>query len=308
MDALIIVVPVLFMLGLGVLCRRIKVLSQAGVGDLKQLVMKIMLPVAIFQALGSASYTVDTVIVIAVMLCAILVSFGLGYAIRYLMRPPYRKYIPFLVSIYEGGMIGYPLYTSLCGAENLSHIALLDVACLLFGFGVYMGLLQQAETGQRAKIKELALSALKNPTFIATVLGIAAGATGLLQWLLDSGAGGLYLAVQNIITVGMSALILLVVGYDLDFSLGLVLPCLKAIAFRIVVQSALAAAVIAVFHALFGENVLLSLAVIMLMASPAPFSMQSYLRTEEGSHFVSTFNSLYCIVTVIVYIIIACLI
>lgn len=106
----------------------------------------------------------------------------------------------------------------------------------------------------------------------------------------------------------MSALILLVVGYDLDFSLGLVLPCLKAIAFRIVVQSALAAAVIAVFHALFGENVLLSLAVIMLMASPAPFSMQSYLRTEEGSHFVSTFNSLYCIVTVIVYIIIACLI
>ena len=212
--------------------------------------------------------TVDTVVVIAVMLCAILVSFGLGYAIRYLVRPPYRKYIPFLVSIYEGGMIGYPLYTSLCGVENLSHIALLDVACLLFGFGVYMGLLQQAETGQRAKIKELALSALKNPTFIATVLGIAAGATGLLQWLLDSGAGGLYLAVQNIITVGMSALILLVVGYDLDFSLGLVLPCLKAIAFRIVVQSALAAAVIAVFHALFGENVLLSLAVIMLMASP----------------------------------------
>ena len=42
----------------------------------------------------------------------------------------YRKYLPFMVSVYEGGSMAYPLYTSLCGAENLSQIAVLDIAGL----------------------------------------------------------------------------------------------------------------------------------------------------------------------------------
>ena len=56
---------------------------------------------------------------IAVMLGAILLSFGMGFLLRPLVKEPYRKYVPFLVSVYEGGMIGYPLYTSLCSTENL---------------------------------------------------------------------------------------------------------------------------------------------------------------------------------------------
>lgn len=36
--------------------------------------------------------------------------------------------------------MAYPLYTSLCGQENLSQIAVLDIAGLLFGFSIYMGI------------------------------------------------------------------------------------------------------------------------------------------------------------------------
>ena len=205
-------------------------------------------------------------------------------------------------------MIGYPLYTSLCGTENLSQIALLDVACLLFGFGVYMGLLQKAETGARSGLKEMLLGALRTPAFVATVLGIIAGATGGLGWLIASPVGEVYLAAQNIVTVGMSALILLVIGYDLSFSPRLLGPCLMTIVCRIVVQSVLAFAVVFLFRALFGADMLRDLAVILLMASPAPFSMQSFLTTEEGSRYVSTVNSLYCLVTVAVYIVLACIV
>lgn len=45
--------------------------------------------------------------------------------------------------------MAYPLYTSLCGSENLSRIAVLDIAGLLFGFSVYMGMLGQVETVRR---------------------------------------------------------------------------------------------------------------------------------------------------------------
>ncbi len=308
MQVFAVIFPVVLMIGLGVFCRGAKLLSHEGVSDIKRLVMSIMLPVAIFHALGSADYGVDIVVRIAVMLGAILLSFGMGFLLRPLIKEPYRKYVPFLVSVYEGGMIGYPLYTSLCGTENLSQIALLDVACLLFGFGVYMGLLQKAETGARSGVKEMLLGALKTPAFVATVLGIIAGATGGLGWLIASPVGEVYLAAQNIVTVGMSALILLVIGYDLSFSPRLLGPCLATIVCRIVVQSVLAFAVVFLFRALFGADMLRDLAVILLMASPAPFSMQSFLTTEEGSRYVSTVNSLYCLVTVAVYIVLACIV
>lgn len=119
MQVLAVIFPVILMIGLGVFCRGAKLLSREGVSDIKRLVMSIMLPVAIFHALGSADYGVDLVVRIAVMLGAILLSFGMGFLLRPLVKEPYRKYVPFLVSVYEGGMIGYPLYTSLCSTENL---------------------------------------------------------------------------------------------------------------------------------------------------------------------------------------------
>ena len=74
--------------------------------------------------------------------------------------------------------MAYPLYTSLCGAENLSQIAVLDIAGLLFGFSVYMGMLGQVENGDKIDGKKLFISALHTPAFIASVLGIIAGLTG----------------------------------------------------------------------------------------------------------------------------------
>ena len=53
-----------------------------------------------------------------------------------------------MVCVYEGGMMAYPLYTSLCGSEHLSQIAVLDIAGLLFGFSVYM------ECWDRLKMEE----------------------------------------------------------------------------------------------------------------------------------------------------------
>lgn len=305
MDVLSIVLPVLLLIGIGVLCRSARLLSHEGVNSIKQLVMKIMLPVAIFQALGTATYSMRTIAIVALVLGGVLLTFFAGFLLRFLFKPPYKKYLPFLVCLYEGGMVGYPLYVSLCGTDRLSNIALLDVACLLFGFGVYMSLLQQAETGERLSVKMLAKSALTSPTFIATVLGIIVGATGLLNWLIGSSFGEVYTSLQTMVTSGLSALILIVIGYEFHPTLRLIGPCFKTIACRILLQAMLAVALIFLLRTLFGENHMLDIAIIMLMASPAPFSMQSYLKTEEGGEYVSTFNSIYCIFTVAVYVVLA---
>ena len=150
MKVLEIILPVLVMILLGMACKRLKLLDQNGINNMKLLVTQIMLPVAIFHALATADYNKETGILVGIMFVMLVVSFSIGFLLRPLMPAErYRKYLPFMVSVYEGGSMAYPLYTSLCGAENLSQIAVLDIAGLLFGFSVYMGMLGQVENGER---------------------------------------------------------------------------------------------------------------------------------------------------------------
>ena len=140
MKVLEIILPVLVMILLGMACKRLKLLDQNGINNMKLLVTQIMLPVAIFHALATSEYNKETGILVGIMFVMLVVSFSIGFLLRPLMPAErYRKYLPFMVSVYEGGSMAYPLYTSLCGAENLSQIAVLDIAGLLFGFSVYTG-------------------------------------------------------------------------------------------------------------------------------------------------------------------------
>ena len=305
MKVLEIILPVLVMILLGMACRRWKLLDQNGINNMKLLVTQIMLPVAIFHALATAEYNKETWILVGIMFVMLVVSFSIGFLFRPLMTERYRKYLPFMVSVYEGGSMAYPLYTSLCGTENLSQIAVLDIAGLLFGFSVYMGMLGQVEKGEKIDPGKLFISALHTPAFIASVLGIIAGLTGVVEKLLAGPFAGTYTSVENILTTSITSIILLVVGFSIELDRSLLSPCIKTIVLRVLLQAAMIAGVLVAVHYIVGDHLLLNLAVITYMSSPATFSMQTFLKSEDGSAYVSTTNSLYCLVSILVYVIMA---
>lgn len=305
MNVLKIILPVLVMIGLGISCRKWKFLSKTGINDMKFLVTNIMLPVAIFHALATADYNLETGKLVLIMFLMLLISFGIGFLLKPLMTGVYQKYLPFMVSVYEGGLMAYPLYTSLCGQENLSQIAVLDIAGLLFGFSIYMGMLGQTENGEKINAKSLALSAVKTPAFIASVLGIIAGLTGVVQKLLAGPFAGTYTSVENILTTSITSVILLVVGFSIEFDKKLLSPCIRTIVLRVLLQAVMIGGVLLAIHYIVGDHLLLNLAVISYMSAPATFSMQTFLKSEDGSAYVSTTNSLYCLVSILVYVVMA---
>lgn len=305
MDVLQIVMPVLVMIILGMLCRKWKILTGEGVANMKVLVTNVMLPVAIFHALATAEYNKETGILILIMLIMLIVSFSLGFVLKPFLKGKYQRYLPFMVSVYEGGLMAYPLYTSLCGSENLSHVAVLDIAGLLFGFSIYMGMLGQVEDGGKIDVKKLFSSAIRTPAFIASVLGIIAGLSKIIIILLDSPFGGVYQSVENILTTSVTAIILLVVGYSMELNANLLKPCVTTILLRMILQGVMMAGVLFAVHSLVGDSQIVNLAIITYMSSPATFSMQTFMKDEEGSAYVSTTNSMYCLVSILVYIILA---
>ena len=305
MDVLQIVMPVLVMIILGMLCRKWKILTGEGVANMKVLVTNVILPVAIFHALATAEYNKETGILILIMLIMLIVSFSLGFVLKPFLKGKYQRYLPFMVSVYEGGLMAYPLYTSLCGSENLSHVAVLDIAGLLFGFSIYMGMLGQVEDGGKIDVKKLFSSAIRTPAFIASVLGIIAGLSNIIIILLDSPFGGVYQSVENILTTSVTAIILLVVGYSMELNANLLKPCITTILIRMILQGVMMAGVLFAVHSLVGDSQIVNLAIITYMSSPATFSMQTFMKDEEGSAYVSTTNSMYCLVSILVYIILA---
>ena len=80
-----------------------------------------MLPVAIFHALATADYNLETGKLVLIMFLMLLISFGIGFLLKPLMTGVYQKYLPFMVSVYEGGLMAYPLYTSLCGHRSTGY-------------------------------------------------------------------------------------------------------------------------------------------------------------------------------------------
>ena len=143
------ILPVMGMILIGVFLKKTQWISRKGIDDIKFLVSRIMLTVAVFHALATADYSGSIAVLVGGLLIVELITFGCGFLIRPLFPAERAKYIPFLMSLYEGGMLAYPLYSNLCGADALSKIALLDISGLLFGFSLWMGMLQQQEKGEK---------------------------------------------------------------------------------------------------------------------------------------------------------------
>ena len=112
------ILPVVSMLLLGGIFRNLGFLKREGIDNIKFLVTKVMLPVAIFHALGTADYSKKTGVIVIIIFIMLVLTFSVGFLLRPLLEKRYRRYLPYLVSVYEGGMLAYPLFTNLCGAEK----------------------------------------------------------------------------------------------------------------------------------------------------------------------------------------------
>ena len=70
-------------------------------------------------------------------------------------------------------------------------------------------------------------------------------------------------------------------------------------------QAAMIMGVLIAVKYLVGSSRLLNLAIIIYKSSPATFSKQTILKKKESSAYASTTKSLYCIVSILVYIVLA---
>ena len=301
LDVIKIVLPVIMMLIIGKLCNRFGLLSKEGSSQIKKLMVNVVLPVAVFHAMATGTYSLSVACVCLLILGILAVSLAAGYLLRPLIKGEYGKYLPFVTAVFEGGMIAYPLYSSACGSENLSNIASLDIANCIFCFSVVTALIKVQEEGSRPTVGNLLKGAFTNPTFDAALIGIIVGLSGVMDIFLPTSAGAVYEAMEATLTASLSPMILLVVGFDMTFDRELLGPCIKAVAIRVILQLILMVPSYYLVNMLFPGNELMRLAILIYMIAPPSYSIPAFVKKDAGLKFMATVNSIYCLVTVLLY-------
>lgn len=301
-DIIKTVLPVILILGIGMLCRKFKILSAEDISALKTTVVNITLPAVVLGAFARMEYTLDNVLVTALIYILCIVALFLGKLIGAAFKGD-KKFLPYITTGFEAGMLGYALFTMLYGADRISELASVDLGQVLFVFTIYKVLLDLQENN-KPSLSKIAVEMISSPIIIAIVIGIIIGATGIYSALTPSGVSGIFDTCVDFVSAPTSAIILITIGYDLAPSEIPLKKTLGAVAARIAVMLICRVLAEVIVRAL-GIKLNLTDALNILFILPPPFVLAVFANEKEEQAYISSSLSFSTVTTILGFIVLA---
>ena len=298
-QILSMVLPVLVMILLGRLCAVKGILNDERHAGLKAIIGDILLPVVLFNAFYTAQYGGKLLLVFALVFGSCLLALIAGFALKRFVKP-YDRFMPLLMTSFEGGMLGYALFALIAGQSQTATYAMVDIGQTMFAYTVYLAALKSAEGGAMAP-KAMVRNMITNKACIGMTLGIVLGALGVHKALAPTGFGMILSEMIGFISAPTSALILLVVGYQLQFSKALMKPVMMTLGLRLGVMAVIFGVVSAILFAMIPYDKMLMIALMLQYTLPAPFIIPLFAELGDDGEYVSTALSVGTLVTVVLF-------
>ena len=296
------ILPVILMLAIGMICRQKKLLSREGISALKSVVVNITLPAVMVNAFATMEYSGKNIILTLMMFGICLIAWILGKVIKNVFHMESR-FIPFLTTGFEAGMLGYALFMLLYGSDRISDFASIDLGQVLFVFTLYkimLGLDGQEKVSAKGLVKDM----IQSPTVIAILAGVLLGATGLYDLLAGPGISSMIDACTNFVSAPTSAIILLTIGYDLVLDHIPWAAVGKVTVVRIAIMAALRVLAGLIVRAVgLGDSLDQALNVMMIL--PPPYVLPVFADDEKQREYVSSSLSVMTLITIIGFILLA---
>ncbi|MGN1014897.1 MAG: hypothetical protein ACI4PM_06020 [Butyricicoccus sp.] len=303
LNLLSTLLPILLAILIGVLCRRMQILSQHSIDDLRTLISSVFIPCIIVKAFYTLELNRSTAIEVGMLFLAAIAAMLLGYPLRRFFGSSGYA-VPFLCTSYEGGMLGYSLYSILMGEENLQYFARADIGPSLFVFSVFLMMMLAHNTGS-VSVRAAWDVTRKAPSFWALVLGLILVVSGGGRFLSGSAVGPLISDTLSFLTQPVSMIVLIIIGYNFRLDPRVNRRAIRMLLCRYAVQGVLA---LILFPLLIWWNVLdyyATVALVLMMLLPPSFMVPVILDTdEETSSFISILMSIGTIVGIFAFLII----
>ena len=301
-DVLRIILPVLLMLSIGAACRKKRLIDRAGIDTLKTVAVQIGLPAVLLHTFAAAEYSLSTLAVPVMMFLLCVLAWLLG---KWLGRVFHMKnrFVPFLTTGFEAGMLGYALFALLYGKESLADFARIDLGQVLFVFTLYKALLGM-DGREKPDAKQLLRDMARSPIILSILAGVVLGAGGIYRALVPSGAAAVLDACTDFVSAPVSALILLSIGYDLVLKDIPWREALKAAGLRLLIMAALGGGLLALFHLLWPQAQW-DRAVWLMFLLPPPYVLPVFSADEKQRVYVSSVLSVSTVIALGGFIVLA---
>ena len=288
--------PVIVLIGLGVVCRARGIFDARAIDGLKRLISRYLMPFTLFNSLATIELSGTVAVLGVTCFCMCCLSLLLGHATRGICRE--FSYHPYLCSAYEIGMLGIALFPLLFGDTGLGYLASMDIGACFFFFCIYIPMLNSGKgDGPKQTLKNI----FSSPALLACSAGIFCNLTGISRLVFGSAIGPVLDSIISMLTKSITPLILIVVGYGFQLSRRLLPSVLKTCAMRFAISipvCLLALLALELFHI---RDEVVRFAVIFVAALPAPFSTSVYAKDDLQQAYMNTQMSLYVIITILVF-------
>lgn len=302
LDSLSKVLPVILLFALGWLLNRRRFLRPDTMTDLKNLVIKLTLPLALFMAFSRVSLEPRHAVIFAALFGGCVLALLLGRLLRPLVRIP-SPYFPMLLTGFEAGMMGYAIYGAVYGTDNLFKFGIVDLGQVVFVFFVLVGVLER-QTTQARPLAQTVRNFLSTPVIIGILLGIAANQLGVMQALDTLPLAGGVLTTIELLAGLTTPLIALIIGYEMRLEPGQIREPLKAIGLRLVFWLPIGLLINAfVIDQLLQLDRGFQAAVLTMIVLPPPFVIPLFIKADDQANrtFVVNTLSLFTLVTLFAF-------
>jgi predicted permease len=297
-----VVLPILLMLSIGYVGRVKKYISQEVINGIKGLITNVMLPALSIGVFYKTQFTKASMIIFPIMFACWVMGFLFGFLIKNALRLGKDSLLPYFTTTAETGMFGYGLYAMLFTRELLYNLALVDLGMALFVFGIYFfSLYKRRGFSTIACLK----SYCKMPMLISLIVGILFNVTGLGRLISATEFGFLLDSIVSFFTAPISFLILLVVGYGLEFSIASIKRALSTVVIRMFVLSGLCVLALFVITRFVNINDYTLYAIVLLFSLPPVFLLPVFTNNVEENNYTSTVISFYTVVSIFAFVLIA---
>ncbi|MDO5445140.1 MAG: hypothetical protein Q4F31_05910 [Eubacteriales bacterium] len=296
MKILSVVIPVVLTVILGMICREAHILTSSDINAAKKIAVNITLPAVSFSAYLNADYSPRNLVIPLWVLICCCTMLAMGFGLKKLFRSSNRL-LPFLCSGFEGGMLGFSLYPIL--HPDMGPFSLLIMGNVFFVFTVYKILLSGAK-GKRA----ILLEAVKSPSLWALFFGIIFSASGLYKAMAPSGVQAVFDDTLTFVSRSTSFLILLTIGFDLDFRKIQWRTALTAFLGREVICGIMLVLTLLLNRYVLHGMISTDAALVMFILSP-PYVIKVFAGESEDADILSSSLSIMTLFTLLMFIIIS---
>ncbi len=302
-SVLTVIVPVIALIGIGMLLRNRGFVSEHGITEMKFLVMNFCMPAALLRNFITTTLTAQDGILLLVMSCSMAATFVLGFVMRRLLRIR-EEVASYLCCTVEGGCIAIVFFSLLFGQTNLYKMALFDAGGALFQWPVIMTLYARMQSGKKSTNLLGSLKMMINPVIISIFLGVFLSATGLGPELASILPGQVLVSILDSVSAPTGPLIIITIGYGIVLK-GLPWKALgKGIAARIITAVIVGTVVYYIVSGLFPDDPLYRYAVLLYYTAPPTFVYSAMARREEDKSYVGTYLAIYTLLSVIAFMVI----